>query len=66
MINQENHMKILLKKNSMPKNLNLKKGMKFIRNNSNSKNKNEKFVLPNIINKSKKNKNKANNSKNLS
>jgi hypothetical protein len=65
------------KKNSMPKNLNLKKGMKFIRNNSdffygvkrnnsNSKNKNEKFVLPNIINKSKKNKNKANNSKNLS
>ena len=61
----------------MPKNLNLKKGMKFIRNNSdffygvkrnnsNSKNKNEKFVLPNIINKSKKNKIKANNSKNLS
>ena len=65
------------KKNSMPKNLNLKKGMKFIRNNSdffygvkganaNLKNKREKFVLPNISNRAKKHKNKTNNSKNLS
>ena len=65
------------KKNSLPKNINLRKGMKFIRNNSdffygvkgsnaNLKNKREKFVLPNISNRAKKHKNKTNNSKNIS